>query len=185
MKSILSLLIVVIMYGQCFAVEPVPQNVKEVVGFKITSTTYRCDNYEWSDGSCRTIEEPSDWYGENLFKKEWVLTYGEQENCTVNIVNDVIYMTKKKDGWPPCGVMQTFKAAVGDKFRIVADVVSNTDQSEIYTGFDGSIFAPGTGTRTEVLTSKYSDMTVWLQTYSKTIMPVTTVWKNVVIKRIE
>lgn len=110
----------------------------------------------------------------------------QEKNCFIDQSNGVITMTKNIAGWPPCGVSQKImNVGAGSKFLFSAEVLENTDFSEVYTDFDLSLFKPGTGTRTDVITSKYQDLTVWLQTYSKTILPITTKWSGMSIKRIE
>jgi len=188
MKNILvavTFLIAVCLIQDVVAMDAIQQAAPKVTGFRLESVSASCP-FTWSDGTCRTIPEPTDWSGPNLFNPNgWVVTYGERTNCTVVMDNGTLTMTKVEAGWPPCGVMQKFPAAVGARFRIVADVVINTDQSEIYTGAEGSLFLPGTGTRTNIVTSKWADMVVWLQTYSLATLPITTQWKNVVIKKIQ
>jgi hypothetical protein len=124
----------------------------------------------------------------NLLDPEgWVLTYGKREGCTVDITSDSITMTRTTTGWPPCGVSQQIPSASGERFVFTAAVAENTDKSEVYTDFDGSIFNEGIGQRTDILTSKYPKFTIWLQTYTKDAskLPITTTWRNIKLRRLD
>lgn len=148
----------------------VSQNPPMILGFR-------------AEGS---FETPDD-VGPNLFNPDgWIVTYGEREGCDIQISGGVITMTRNRSGWPPCGVSQKISGVgVGSKFVFSAVVLENTDKSEVYTDFDSSIFKPGTGKRVDIITSKYKDLTVWLQTYSLDTLPITTTWSEIQIRRLE
>lgn len=171
MKTLFLTFILVLFLTDGMAIDAIPQSPPMILGFRVESISEVIPT------------------GENLFNPSgWILTYGKKDNCTVSMDNGIITMTKTADGWPPCGVSQKIVGAgVGSKFLFSAEVIENTSHSEVYTDFDGSIFKPGTGVRTDVLTSKYPDFTVWLQTYNYAPrnFPITTKWKNIELRRLD
>lgn len=177
------------------AIQQVPNAPSGLVITVIDRSDPNCPMYPYTywwaeDKVCRSFPQPADWpSGPNLFNPDnWQITYGVRGTCNMVLRgNAYLEMMKTADGWPPCGVMQKFPSYAGEKFWFAANVIRNTHRSEVYTDFDNSLFKEGTGTRVDLLTSKWADMVVWLQTNTPdpNRLPVTTIWQNVVIKRIE